>query len=238
MAGDFQFEKGASFGEWLHSQLQEAVYFETEAWALDRVKRVEDRLQAKRPDNLRLVVEIPWMEVVTAFTSPGRYIYITRSLYQLCSTDAEVAMVIAHEIAHHDLGHVSLFANWAPKIIHFPGATLLTYAFLTLERHIYGPRKECEADCHGLDLCVEAGYDAQGCMGLFDILEQYAWDMENSDVIYGPDLSGEELSEHASWKSKVEIWAWQHEHGYLPIHHRRQVLLKHLQERADKQLSG
>lgn len=134
MAGDFPFEKGASFGEWLHSQLHEAVHFETEAWALERVQRVEDQLQAGRPDSHRLVVEIPWMEVVTACTAPGRYIYFMRSLYQLCSTHAEVALVIAHEIAHHDLGHVSSFAKWAPKAIHFPGAALFAYAFLTVER--------------------------------------------------------------------------------------------------------
>jgi len=233
MAGDFQFEKGASFGEWLHERLHEAVHFETEAWALDRVKRVEDRLQAGRPDDQRLVVEIPWMEVVTACTAPGRYIYFTRSLYQLCGTDSEVALVIAHEMAHHDLGHVNLFASWAPKIIHFPGARLLTGAFLTLERYLYGPRKECDADRHGLDLCLAAGYDAQECLKLFDVLEQYAWDMENSDVIYGPDLSGDELDAHAGWKAKVENWAWEHRHGYLPIHERRQMLLKHLREKNE-----
>ncbi|HWY29226.1 MAG TPA: hypothetical protein VNX46_00645, partial [Candidatus Acidoferrum sp.] len=72
MAGDFQFEKGASFGEWLHGRLHEDISFETEAWALDRVQRVEDRLQTGRPDGQRLVVEIPWMEAVTAFTCPGR----------------------------------------------------------------------------------------------------------------------------------------------------------------------
>ena len=231
MAGDFPFEKGASFGEWLHSQLHEAVHFETEAWALDRVQRVEDQLQAGRPDSHRLVVEIPWMEVVTACTAPGRYIYFMRSLYQLCSTDAEVALVIAHEIAHHDLGHVSSFAKWAPKAIHFPGAALFAYAFLTVERHLYGPQKECDADRHGLDLCIQAGYNAQECLELFDVLEQYAWDMENSDVIYGPDLSDSERGKLASWKAKAEIWAWEHRHGYLPISDRRQKLLKYLQEK-------
>ena len=41
MAGDFAFEKGASFGEWFHEELHKAVSFETEAWALDRVQRVD-----------------------------------------------------------------------------------------------------------------------------------------------------------------------------------------------------
>jgi hypothetical protein len=233
MAGDFQFEKGASFGEWLHDQLHEAVHFETEAWALDRARRVEDRLQAGRPEAHRLIVEIPWMEVVTAFTSPGRYIYFSRSLYQLCGTDAEVAMVIAHEIAHHDLDHVKLFASWASKIVNHRAATLFVYAFLTLERHLYGPKNECDADRHGLDLCIAAGYNTQECLELFDVLEQYAWDMENCDMIYGPEVSDNELDENASWKTKAKIWAWEHKHGYLPIRDRRQMLLKHLQEKAE-----
>jgi hypothetical protein len=30
MAGDFECEKGISFGEWLHEQLHGAMHFETE----------------------------------------------------------------------------------------------------------------------------------------------------------------------------------------------------------------
>lgn len=233
MAGDFPFEKGASFGEWLHEELHEAVHFETEAWALDRVRRVSDRLQTGRSACHRLVVEIPWMEVVTAFTAPGRYIYFSRSLYQLCGTDAEVAFVIAHEIAHHDLAHVSLFTNWAPKIIHFPGAALFAYAFLTLERRLYGPQKECAADCRGLDLCLQAGYLAPECLELFDVLEGYAADIENTDIVYGPDLSDQDRNAFADWKAKAEMWTWEHTHGYPPLRERRQLLLNHLQERTD-----
>lgn len=236
MAGDFQFEKGASFGEWLHDQLHEAVQFETEAWALDRVQRVESRLQAGRPDAHRLIVEIPWMELFTPFTAPGRYIYFTRGLYQLCATDAEVAMVIAHEMAHHDLGHVSSFANWTSGMIHLPGAKLLAYAFVVLEKVLYGPQRECDADRHGLDLCIQAGYNARECLELFDVLEQYAMDMENSDAVYGPDLSDSDRGTLGSWKAKIELWAWEHAHGHLPIYDRRKILLNYLQEKTKLQL--
>ena len=84
MAGDFEIEKGASFGEWLHDHICEAVHFETEAWAIERIQRVQDRLQAGRPESERLIVEIPWLEEVTAFTAPGRYIYFSRRLYERC----------------------------------------------------------------------------------------------------------------------------------------------------------
>ena len=231
MAGDFKFEKGESFGEWLHTQYHEAVSFETESWAIDRINRVEGRLQATRPEAERLIVEIPWLDEVTAFTAPGRYVYFSRRLYERCATDEEVALVIAHEIAHHDLGHVRLFASWAPKITSLPGATLFAFAFHALERRLYGPETECDADRHGLDLCLAAGYDGGRCLEIFDILEQRALDMGDYDMVYGPDEeSDDELDENASWKTKAHIWAWQRGRGYLPIRDRRQMLLKHLRK--------
>ncbi len=182
MPHDFEFEKGTLFGEWLHEQMREAMHFEDEAWAIDRVRRVENRLQAGREAGHRLVV-----------------------------------------------------AGWALKITRLPGASLFAFAFHALEHHLYGPQKECDADRHALDLCVAARYDAQKCLELFDILEQYALDMEDYDMVYGPDMeSDDELDENASWKTKAQIWAWQRRRGYLPIRDRRQMVLKHLQKRLQE----
>ena len=233
MAGDFEIENGASFGEWLHDQMREAVQFETEAWALERVQRVQARLQAGRPEAERLIVEIPWLDEVTAFTAPGRYIYFSRRLYERCPTDEQVAFVLAHEMAHHDLGHIHLFAGWAPKIIGLPGAKLFAIAFHVLERRLYGPEKECDADRHGLDLCLAGGYEGPRCLELLDILEQYALYLGDDDMVYGPsEESDDELDENASWKTKAQIWAWQRKRGYRPIRDRRQMLFNHLQRNA------
>jgi len=87
MGHDFHFEEGKSFGDWLHAALHEAVTFEDAGWAMERIRRVEDRLQGGRLEPERMVVEIPWMEEETAFTAPGRYIYFSRRLYELCYTD-------------------------------------------------------------------------------------------------------------------------------------------------------
>lgn len=225
MPSDVQIEEDNSVGEWLHDQISDAAHFEQEAWAVDRVRRVADRLQAGRPLSERLVVEIPWLDLCTAFTAPGRYIYFSRRLYERCATDEQVAFVIAHEIAHHDLRHVDLFAGWAPRIINLPGADLFAFAFHALERRLYGPEKECEADRHALDLCLAAGYDGQLCLRLFDILEQYALDMGDLDSVHGPDnQSDNELDDDAPWTTKAQIWAWQRKRGYLPIRDRRQML--------------
>ena len=55
--------------------------------------------QTSRPD-------LPWTfgvidtSEVNAFAAPGGYILVTRGLYELLSTDSEVAAVLGHEISH------------------------------------------------------------------------------------------------------------------------------------------
>src|SRR3954471_9736937 len=134
MPHDFQFEGRDSFGEWLHQSIHESITIECAPWAIERIRRVEDRLQAGRSPSTRLTVEIPWMEEQLAFTAPGRYIYFCRRLYELCSTEEQVAFVVGHEIAHHDLGHVAIFRGWADKIARLPGAALFALFFHGLER--------------------------------------------------------------------------------------------------------
>jgi hypothetical protein len=229
MAHDFRFKRDESFGDWLHREIHEAVSFEAEAWAIERAHRVEERLQAGRALGERLTVEIPWMEEMTAFTAPGRYIYFTRRLYEVCSTDEQVAFVVGHEIAHHDLGHVALFHGWANAVTRLPGAMLFAVFFHALECRLYGPEKECQADRRGMDLCLAAGYSGERCLELMDILEHRALDVGDEESIHGPDAeSDNELDENATWKTKAQIWAWQRKHGYLPIRDRRQMLRKHL----------
>jgi hypothetical protein len=54
MAHDFELEKGTWFGEWLHQEMHEEFQFEDQPWALERVQRVEGRLQAGRSAQERL----------------------------------------------------------------------------------------------------------------------------------------------------------------------------------------
>lgn len=218
-----------SFGDWLHQQITETFCLEKEAWAVDRVRRVSDRLQGGLSPSERYIVEIPWIDIFTAFTAPGRYIYFGRLLYEKCATDEQVAFVIAHEIAHHELRHIDLFAGWAQRVVRLPASTLLASALHTLESRLYGPEKESEADRYALELCLAAGYEGRLCLGVFDVLEQYALDMRDLDSVYGPDAdSDDDLDINAPWKTRAQMWLWQRHRGYLPIRDRRQMLLKHL----------
>ena len=233
MSDDFEIEKGVMLGDWLHDQFKQEVHFEDEPSWMGRVGRIEARLQAGRGEGERLKIEVPWIEEVTAFTAPGRYVYVSRRLLEQFSDDEPVAFIFAHEIAHHDLGHVAVFRGWGPPLKRVPGALFFGLAFHALERRLYGPEKECDADRHGLELCLKAGYEGRRCLRVFDILEDRALYLGDLDIVYGPDIeSDHELSEDASWKTKARIWAWQRARGYLPIRDRRKVLLDYLDDRS------
>lgn len=232
MPFDFAVEDGLTFGEWLHEQVHADSFVESSGWAAERVQRVAARLQADRPGSERLVVEVPWIDVATAFTAPGRYIYFSRRLLERCPDDETAAFVIAHEIAHHDLGHLDLFSGWAGRLPRLTGSRLVALSFRALERRLYGPERECDADRHGLRLCIRAGYDPLRCLAFFDLAEHLALDVKDFDMVYGPDPSDDELAEDASWRTRTRIWLWQRSRGYLPIRDRRAALLGDLRRQG------
>jgi hypothetical protein len=97
--------------------------------------------------------------------------------------------------------------------------------FRAVERRLYGPELECQADEYALDLCMRAGYDGRRCLRFFDILESHFLNLKQDAAVLGPDPeSDEELSPDASFVTKARIWAWQRAYGYLPVRDRRDRL--------------
>ena len=110
MAPQPEIKDEAAIGDWLQQEL--ACYMETSTWATERAARVDARLQDGRPEADRLETRVLWTAWATAFTAPGRFVYFSRPLLERCPHDEAAAFVIAHEIAHHDLGHTRLFPAW------------------------------------------------------------------------------------------------------------------------------
>jgi len=213
----------------LHDAIHEAYVVESASWAVEQVTRVANRLQADIDEGTRLRVEVPWIEAFTAFTAPGRYIYISRRLLEICRTDEAVAFVIAHEVAHHRLGHLDTFPDWLADI---PGSQipfLIQGLYRSIEARLYGPEAEVKADLMAIDLCVTAGYQAKKCLEIFDILEKFALDMRDVDMVFGPEEADDELDQDAPLSTKLRIWIWQRTRGYLPLRDRKQEILKHLE---------
>jgi predicted Zn-dependent protease len=201
---------------------------DTTIWPAGDVARVMATLQAARPPGASpLLADVLWIPETTAFTLPGRYVYIARRLLERCASDAPVAFTLAHEIAHHDLGHLHGVDEMAVAVPRtFRGGrssrAALIVVGLIIERRVHGPEKEAAADHRALEMCLASGYDGHRCLQVFDILESVALDRGDLDAVFGlEDALDPEAREHHPWLLDARIWAWERLRGYLPIRERK-----------------
>jgi predicted Zn-dependent protease len=199
-------DQWAGLGDEVRSELLREFGGETEDWAIQRVARVMARLNGARSSGSQLIAEILWVRQLTAFTAPGAYVYISRRLLEKLPSDEALAFVFAHEAAHHDLGHLELFAGWAEWVPGFgdPGSslaalpgTVIATVLRIFEHRVYGPEREAAADVHAVDLCLAAGYSGQLCLQALEILENELLDRRagarrvslrtESKMILGPE---------------------------------------------------
>ena len=105
---------------------------------------------------------------VNAFALPGGYIYVTRGLLALANDEAELAMVIAHEIGHVAARHpakrlarvasAELLDNPISRLFSFGQARMINS--MGSEGYVahYSRLQEFEADALGIRLAADTGY--------------------------------------------------------------------------------
>jgi len=117
---------------------------------------------------------------LNAFTGPGGYIYVDTGLIMKVRSSAELAAVMAHEISHVTLRHVSQAVARQqqvagigtlvgavtdnPTVGKVAGTGVGVY-YLRYDRHA-----EAEADREGVLLMHRAGYDPRGMISMFELL--------------------------------------------------------------------
>jgi hypothetical protein len=209
----------SEFGEWLHRELVEACGAETEPWVGEIIDRVLGRLKPELPSGAQPRVVVLLVQRLTAFTAPGPYVYVSRRLLERCPADAAVAFLIAHEVAHHQLGHLDLFAGLASHLPRIGGAVLVAAAFQFLERRLYGPEKEAAADRRAMELCLASGYEGKHCLRLFEVLEDDSLDRGDLDGVFGPEAATDpDLQNDPA--ARAWVWVSERLRGYLPLRQR------------------
>jgi Zn-dependent protease with chaperone function len=219
------------WGDWLYERLVEEVDIETEPWAVELVQRVAARLNQARWPAAPLEPVILWMTSPMAFTAPGRYIYYSRGLLHMASGEEPVAFVLAHEMAHHDLGHTRFFRGKLAPLRHLPGALVLAAVQALADHWLNSAENEAVADACALDLCRAAGYEGALCVRIFDVLEAYALDYHAIECVFGPEEALQPHPEGLSrWPELARSWVWQHCHSHPPIRNRKEALLARLSD--------
>ena len=116
---------------------------------------------------------------INAASAGGGEFYVTRGLLEKAN-DAHLSGVLAHELAHDDLGHVakaqrigaglSIGAVILDQI--FPGAGAIAPIAGRLVMNKYTQREEYQADAHGAELLQRAGSSKQVMIDTLNWLTQ------------------------------------------------------------------
>lgn len=139
-------------------------------------------MQTERPD-------LPWTFGVlddpgfNAFATPGGNIFITKGLLERMRDEAELAGVLAHEIAHvlqkHHLRAVQKNAGFglaADFLNSKSGNDMAREALVNIGRKLYASgldqSDEFEADRLGVVIAARAGYDAYGLPSVLHMLQR------------------------------------------------------------------
>jgi len=229
MSTSSPYDDELGFDDWLHSVLVDAYGMDDETWSTEIVTRTRERINGVLRSSIRLVPVVLWLRPLIAFTAPGRYVYVSRRLLERALPEDAVAMIMAHEAAHHELGHVELFQGWLKHLPRTGPSILVAAAFRIAERRLYGPQRELDADARGLELCLAAGYDGRLGLRLFDILSDDGEDHGDLAGAYGPEEEIDPLTADRPLSQAI-VWVWEHFRGYPSLRKRRELLRARLED--------
>jgi predicted Zn-dependent protease len=173
-----------------------------ESWDAERLRNIVIPLVRSmdhpcRMDELRIGV-VRQSEINAASTG-GCQFYVTTALLQQASAD-QLRGVMAHEIAHEDLGHVAkaqvlsagIDAGVALLEQLLPGSSAITPLAGTLIARSYGRSEEYAADRHAVEILRRAGYSTE------IMINTLSWMRRNAS-----DLGGGFLSTHPALDDRI-----------------------------------
>ncbi len=149
---------------------------------------------------------------INAFALPGGWVYVTRGLLGLANDSAEVAAVIAHEMAHVTSNHgvqrqqkeaeAAIAGRVVSEVLHddMAGREALLRGKLRLAQ--FSRNQELQADAVGIRSIGEAGYDPFAAARFLQSMEAY---QSFRSVSGATDASLDFLASHPATPQRVEL---------------------------------
>ena len=149
--------------------------------------------------DLRYEVTILNSPSVNAFALPGGYVYVTRGLLALANSEAEVASVLAHEMAHVTARHAAEREARvrAASQTDVPPGVAAEQVEVTLAN--FSQQQEIEADRIGINTMARAGYEPTAAARFLVSMGRKAV-LDASDDAERPNF----LASHPSTPARVE----------------------------------
>ncbi|MBD3646589.1 MAG: M48 family metalloprotease, partial [Pseudomonadales bacterium] len=177
-------EKEVALGQEEHNKIVSAFGLYRDKDLQQYVARVGQRIadQSSRPD-LEYTFTILDDEMVNAMALPGGFIYVTRGLLIHLNSEAELAAVLGHEIAHVTERH-AIRSQRSQKLLEVlsqvavfatgtPAAATAAYDLGGLAGGLllrgYSHEHELEADKFGAEFMAKAGYSPEAMLKTIEI---------------------------------------------------------------------
>jgi predicted Zn-dependent protease len=182
-------EQEIEIGQQANAQVRKEVPELREAQVTALIRSIGQRLARQAPGpKYPYSFSVADYREINAFALPGGPVWIHRGVLHAATNEAQVAGVLAHEVAHIAQRHAAdqlskaMVANLGLGLLGAvlgngggAGAAQMAAAFLTNGIFLKFSRDdEREADAVGLQLMRRAGWDARGMVELFEILQREA----------------------------------------------------------------
>jgi hypothetical protein len=113
------------------------------------------RLAKPRGFNYKIYfIDDPMLNAMTA----GGHIFFFKGMYDFCNTNSEIAAIISHEIAHNELGHLTLDMKKQKAASEWGILGEIALGIENATTQSFNQKQESEADLFGMDLVYPTSF--------------------------------------------------------------------------------
>jgi predicted Zn-dependent protease len=179
----YSLEKEIALGKGLAQDVERQAKIIDDPIIAEYVNRVGQNLVRNSDAKVPFTIKVIDSEDVNAFALPGGFFFVNSGLILKADTEAELAGVMSHEIAHVAARHgtrqatrgqvaqlatipLIFMGGWAGYGVRQAASILIPVGFLSFSRAF-----ESEADMLGLQYMYKSGYDPEAFVDFFEKIE-------------------------------------------------------------------